>query len=595
MLKGGSLGRQEKQHSSSAFSGILLSTFLVSSLLLPPASALVGARHYSKPQPKSSTKKVRQSSSVKRKSARKAVSRKSTSSKSKKLAKAPAKATHRPSAPIPPQAYLSKMNRLTLKPGVVYWFYHGALKINVVDVDMKTADVKVRPYLANKTFEGLKTTERHADDSGALVAVNANYFKADGTPLGAIKLDGEWVSGSLFNRVAMGITDEGDVKFARVNLHGILKTSNPEASSVWINNMNQPRRTGVKAILYTPRWGDNVTMAYDGVVVAVDSQGKVVEIQKRSCRIPAGGYVITDREDSQLAHLVPGEYVSLKWHTRPNDWNDVVHAISGGPTLIKKGELFVGLKGERFPLSWTSSKITRRTACGFTGNKHLIMATIEGPHNMWDLSKFMQALGCVEAMNLDGGGSTTMVVAGKTVTGNTSGQRKVAATLTVMEPQVAARHRTVDAAHYRPATDLLDFISAGNILSNGPRIAGIKEADSQQVMQNLLVPGLVSNSGLLTSKSNSPKVIDYRGSDVIDIDNDLYPETSRVEPVDASPVAKARTVQPSEQSRPERIRNGKTAEPAESKPVIISRGSEPEIPGQDTWRSKLLKKLKFAR
>lgn len=365
--------------------------------------------------------------------------------------------------PLAPQQYIDQLNKLTLRPGVEHLQFKGPLAINVVDVDMNS-DVKVRPYLASDQFDSLKATRDQARESGALVAVNANYFKKDGTPLGAIKIDGEWISGDLFNRVAMGLTKDGTVKFARVNLHGILSTSNPEVPTAWINNMNTPRRTGVKAVLYTRRWGDYVNLAYDGVVVGIDARGEVVDTSSRNMRIPYGGYVLTDRKESDFRHLKRGDLVSVDWRTNPSDWQDVVHVISGGPTLIKNGNLHVGLKDERFRQSWTSSKITQRTACGYTRDRHLILATVEGSHNMWDLAKFMQSLGCVDAMNLDGGGSTTMVVAGQTVTRNTGGQRKVAATLTVMEPQVAARFRNSPGSGYMPSGDLTDFVALDSAL-----------------------------------------------------------------------------------------------------------------------------------
>lgn len=380
-----------------------------------------------------------------------------------------------------PQQYIDKLNQLTLKPGVVYRNAKGGLNVNIVEVDMKRADVKVRPFLASETFDKLKNVEQHAKESGALVAVNANYFKKDGTPLGSLKVDDEWVSGSLFNRVAMGITKDNDLKFARVNLHGILETSNPKVPRLWVNNMNQPRRSGVRLIMYTRRWGNSVSLPYEGKLVAVSSKGEVLDTNGRSLAIPYGGYVLTDKKESDLAHLRRGDFVNLDWETDPKGWNQVTHAISGGPTLIKDGKLFVGLKDESFKGNWTSAKITRRTACGVTADRRLILITVEGPHTLWDLAKTMQKLGCVEAMNLDGGGSTTMVVAGNTVTGNdTSGQRKVAATICVMEPDVAQKHERKPNLSYQPTTNLTDFSVGTDVLSQIPMMNGSIQARIQQ-------------------------------------------------------------------------------------------------------------------
>ncbi|MEZ4545303.1 MAG: phosphodiester glycosidase family protein [Cyanobacteriota/Melainabacteria group bacterium] len=464
-------------------------------------------------------------------------------SRSKAKTKAVAKATP---PPLRPQDFIDKLNVLTLKPGLVYRYYRGPLTINVVEVDIDRNNLAVRPYLASENFDSLKTVEEHAAESNALVTVNANYFKKDGTPLGAIKMDGEWISGSLFNRVAMGITRDKQVKFAPVNLHGVLKTSNPEVRSLWVNNMNQPRIHGAKLILYTRRWGDSVTLPYDGVVAGVSAQGEVVDLHERAMRIPYGGYVLTDRKDSELAGLKKGDFVHLKWHTSPRGWNDVEHAISGGPTLVKDGRLYVGLQAEKFRLSWTSSKITHRTACGFTRDKKLMLVTVEGPHNMWDLAKFMHSLGCEDAMNLDGGGSTTMVVCGKTVTRNASStQRKVAATLMVLEPGAADRLVRTPDRRYHPTVDITNFTPGQGLLKQAQGTSAGLDADAARAQQkelHWLTGSKVSNfENLLRNEYKSSKptqrgekkstvVFDYsKGDDVIDIDDDLVEDSDQAE------------------------------------------------------------------
>jgi uncharacterized protein YigE (DUF2233 family) len=471
------------------------------------------------------------------KSASRAVATRKEARASRRHGRGASKVAHAPkhvaAKAIPPQLYLEKLNQLTLKPGVVHKFCKGGLNVNVVEVDMKRADVKVRPFLASETFDKLKNVEQHAKESGALVAVNANYFKKDGTPLGTIKVDDEWVSGSLFNRVAMGITRDNDLKFARVNLHGILETSNPKVRRLWVNNMNQPRRSGVRLIMYTRRWGNHVTLPYEGKLVAVSNKGEVLDTHGRSLTIPYGGYVLTDKKDSDLAHLRRGDFVDLDWQTDPRGWNQVTHAISGGPTLIKEGQLFVALKDEKFKGNWTSAKITRRTACGVTEDRRLILTTVEGPHTLWDLAKFMKQLGCVEAMNLDGGGSTTMVVNGNTVTRNDcTGQRKVAATICVMEPEIAQRHERRPDLRYQPSVNLTEFAVGTDYLSQIPMMNGIIQARIQQrQFAEMTMAGDGQGKFLGPDQALAPAdSIDANGvvckideaDSVIDIDNDLY-------------------------------------------------------------------------
>ncbi|MEA2076958.1 MAG: phosphodiester glycosidase family protein [Candidatus Marinimicrobia bacterium] len=64
-----------------------------------------------------------------------------------------------------------------------------------------------------------------------------------------------------------------------------------------------------------------------------------------------------------------------------------------------------------------------RTAIGITDDYHLLLITVDGRHaeaagmTMWELQIYMDKLGCRDALNFDGGGSTTMYIKGKTPNG----------------------------------------------------------------------------------------------------------------------------------------------------------------------------------
>lgn len=376
-------------------------------------------------------------------------------------------AAHPRAKAIPPQNLLDRMSSHTLAPGVVHKFVRSPLTINLVDVDMSRSSVKVRAVLAGDSFNRLKDVEDHARETRAIAAVNANYFKSDGTPLGTLKIDGEWVSGPIFDRVSLGITKSGFVRIDRLNLHGILTTSRPDVPNIWVNNINQPRRTGSRLVAYTRRWGNSVKLPYDGALVAVSPQGEIVDKADRYMDIPWGGYVLSDSKGGSISKLERGDRVYMSWKTNPTSWNDVVQSVSGGPMLMRNGKIVMDLKGEHFRSGWTSSSITHRTACGVTADNHLILVTVEGPHTLWDVAKMFQKLGCTEAMNLDGGGSTTMVVNGATVTRNAkTTQRRVASTLAIFDLNTAAAQERCINCTYRPRVDLVDFATAENTLAD---------------------------------------------------------------------------------------------------------------------------------
>ena len=267
----------------------------------------------------------------------------------------------------------------------------------------------------------------------------------------------------LYDRTSLGITSDGKVLVDNVRLHGILETSNIGVGTLWVQNINQPRRHGSSLEAYTRRWGTTVRMQYAGTLVAVDSSGRVVGKTTTVLSIPAGGFVLSDKKDSQISKLQTGDLVHLSWQVSPGSWKNVVHAVSGGPDLVRDGNVFVDFKDEKFRQAWTSAGIKARTAVGVTASHHLLMVTVEGRHTMYDLAKFLRGLGAVEAMNLDGGGLTTMVVAGHAVTHNSSKyERCVVSSLSIVAGNTS--RQTQRQVQYKPAGSLSDFVAGGDLI-----------------------------------------------------------------------------------------------------------------------------------
>jgi uncharacterized protein YigE (DUF2233 family) len=349
-----------------------------------------------------------------------------------------AQAKHEKVVALAPQTYIDQLKKrsLNLREGITYRNVKGPLTINLIDVDLRKPDIKIRPILAGNSFSQLRDVTDHARDAHAIAAVNANYFKKNGVPLGTLIVDGEWVAGPIYDRVSMGITADGKVAVDRVKFGGVLETDNHDVPSLWINTVNQPHRTGVHLIAYTRRWGSLVHLDYPGCLVALDAAGRVTSKSTQDMIVPPGGMVLADSRTSTISKLKEGDTTKLRWQTTPDNWQQVVQAVSGGPLLLKDGKLYVDCKDERFSKAWTGSQIKARTAAAVTADQHLLLVTVEGPHTLWDMAKFLQKLGATDALNLDGGGSTTMVVNGLAVTrAPKSAERRVASALGVfVEP-----------------------------------------------------------------------------------------------------------------------------------------------------------------
>ena len=294
-------------------------------------------------------------------------------------------------------------------------YYDGRpVKINVVEVNPELAkDYTPTPALASDTLSNKSTITSIAKNTNSIIALNGTYFKPQtGVPLGTLMINEKLYTGPIYDRVAMGIFDDG-YDIARVQLNASFGTGK---NTVKVDNVNQPRMLSTYVLAYTPDWGNLAapTPKY-GLQIAV-SDNKITQISTSRLNIPKDGYVIAG-PSSILGEFKVGDRVKLDLNTIP-EWKNVKHIISGGPYLVKNNEVFVDMTAQK--LGAIGGK-NPRSAIGYTADNHLILVAVDGREGssvgltLMQLANFMKSAGCVNAMNLDGGGSTVMYVNGKVV------------------------------------------------------------------------------------------------------------------------------------------------------------------------------------
>ena len=116
------------------------------------------------------------------------------------------------------------------------------------------------------------------------------------------------------------------------------------------------------------------------------------------------------------------EIITARADGRP-EWNKHWFSLTGGPRLLRQGEIWLNPKLEGFKDPSVLGN-SARTAIGFTKDgKNLILANFEIALSLPEEAEAMKAIGCYEAMNLDGGASralatknTILVPAGRPLT-----------------------------------------------------------------------------------------------------------------------------------------------------------------------------------
>lgn len=292
-------------------------------------------------------------------------------------------------------------------------YYQGSpVRINVIEVNSSiNPDLQLTPALASETLGRKSTITNIARKNNAIVAINGTFFKpSTGVPLGTLMINKKMYTGPIYNRVAMGIfNDRYDM--ARIQLNANL---NANGKTLKVDNINQPRMLSTYVIVYTPEWGKTAPPSPKyGKQIAI-KDNKIVEVSTSALAIPENGFVVVGPAQI-LDKFSDAKDIKFEVSTIPN-WDDVNHIISGGPYLVKNGQVYIDVTEQKLGAIGGRNP---RTAVGYTANNNLIIVTVDGREKssvgmtLTELANFMKSIGCCNAMNLDGGGSTVLYVDGK--------------------------------------------------------------------------------------------------------------------------------------------------------------------------------------
>ena len=114
-----------------------------------------------------------------------------------------------------------------------------------------------------------------------------------------------------------------------------------------------------------------------------------------------------------------GSTLKIESKTVPKKFNQLSHILGGGPLLINDGSISLNVKDEKFTKSFQKQKASR-SAIGITNKDKTILVTVHNSINsngvnLNEMAQIMQKLGSINALNLDGGGSTSLVLGGRLI------------------------------------------------------------------------------------------------------------------------------------------------------------------------------------
>jgi exopolysaccharide biosynthesis protein len=302
-------------------------------------------------------------------------------------------------------------------------------KIHALVVDPRLAGLKLAQ--AMDEIAGAETTSSMAARHKAVAAVNGGYFRttgvARGEPVGMLAIGGKLLSEPVRQRAALAVADDGKnlrLSIARVDFKAGLRVDGKPARE--INGFNRPREND-ELIVFTPEFHRTTLTGPEGVEITVE-RGRVVSLidGAGSQPIPHNGWVISasgKAKEWALANLKRGMRVEIRTEVvaTPAIPFKPDFIIGAGPQLLASGGFVAEAEAANYSQSLMRLRHPR-TAIGRREDGRLILVTVDGRQpqksvgmTIEELAKLMLELGCREALNLDGGGSTTMVIKNRIV------------------------------------------------------------------------------------------------------------------------------------------------------------------------------------
>ena len=373
-----------------------------------------------------------------------------------------------------------------LAPGVAYRQFkdaRGPWSMYLVRVDLRRTDTEIRDARADDQLKGRERVTdmvRRINTTGVRViaAVNGDFFDLkSGENENNQVVAGEWWKGLKVTDSPYDTYDNVHVQFGMDSARHPLMDRFILDGKAWARGVMTPIITlnfnpsgnPEGTALYTSRYGattprDTARQTAEATLASAGRRGDTLLFVRRGAvsassgsHIPADGAVLaaygTGARTKEVQAMSDGDTVKILLATLPRIRRGAAPAmiIGGWPRILRDGE---NVAGDAATLEGTISRNAEarhpRTSVGFSRDSStLFILAVDGRSEnsgcmpLVELRNMMRQLGAWQAMNFDGGGSTTMVIEGKVVNrpSDQAGERPVGDALLVVVGDVRKETR----------------------------------------------------------------------------------------------------------------------------------------------------------
>lgn len=326
-------------------------------------------------------------------------------------------------------------------------------KVHVLRVDFRDFHGTVETGFG-PTLNGMETLTDLVSSTGAVAGINAQWF-LNGSPTGLYVKNGKLIGSATQGRGGIKLTKGGrHVEVDSYTAHVTLRAGRATAEIDGVNRMpgevwncggvggDQPTEKpqhdfkctdDSELVRFTPEWG--TPPAGEGAEAVLDAHGKVLAVNAtRGAAVPPGGSTIQAIGDSAgwlLANVKPGRRVTVTERVEDGRGHQVpltkdTTILQVGPTLVRDGRISVNAAADgiirdgsdqTFTYNWTV-RANPRSMIGVDRQGRLLLVVVDGRQDGYSeglgiaqTAALMKRLGAVQALNLDGGGSSVMATA----------------------------------------------------------------------------------------------------------------------------------------------------------------------------------------
>ena len=297
----------------------------------------------------------------------------------------------------------------------------GPVRAWALVVSHEAKDLSLGALIADETIWKRRPLDQIARAAGAYAAINGGYFTWQGPAVGLVYTKGRIVAWHYGNRAAIAQDKAGKFHIGAYQATGQVVIGD---KTLRANGVNSSQVFPGGVTILTPEWGDK-TPKVEGGVVFTAREGKLVALTKEPAELdlPHEGWAVLMLAEvaKTLPELKPGMKVEITTGISPAI-KDVVWALGAGPRLLTEGKSVAAEDREGFGEAFHMN-LHPRTAFGLTAKGDQVLIVVDGRQPCWsiginlpNLAKLMKEdLDCLEAVNLDGGGSSALYLDGKLV------------------------------------------------------------------------------------------------------------------------------------------------------------------------------------